>query len=258
MKSQASTVALTRSVPPSFANCELTHLAREPIDIDLATHQHEEYEATLQSLGCTIRRLPDTPDLPDSIFVEDTAIVLPELAIITRPGAESRRGETASVESALSEFRGVAKIEAPATIDGGDVLVIGKSIYIGQSTRTNSEAIRQLRDLTSALGYSVIPLKVSGCLHLKSAVTRVADSTVLLNPESIDAGLFGKLTVIEVDPREQYGANALRIDDSLIYPSGFPRTRDRLMRAGLDVHPVQVDELAKAEAGVTCCSILVS
>src|SRR4051812_15520749 len=119
-------VALTRGVPPSLVECELTHLSREPIDIDRANHQHAQYEATLRSLGCTIRRLPQTPDLPDSIFVEDTAVVLSELAIVTRPGAESRRAETASVAEALSEYRDVSVIEAPATIDGGDVLVIGK------------------------------------------------------------------------------------------------------------------------------------
>jgi dimethylargininase len=250
-------VALTRGVPSSLAHCELTHLIREPIDIARAELQHAQYEAMLESLGCTLQRLPAVPDLPDSIFVEDTAIVLPELAIVTRPGAESRRGEIESVADALREYREVATIDTPATIDGGDVLVLGKSIYVGQSTRTNAAAVEQLRKLTAPFGYRVVPAKVTGCLHLKSAVSGVRDGVLLLNPKWIEARVFGDVSVVEVDSREHFGANALRVNDSVIYPRAFPRTRDRLESAGVDVHPVDVDELAKAEAGVTCCSILI-
>ncbi len=134
-------IALTRSVPPSIDNCELTHLRREPINYGRAAEQHTGYEKGLVVLGCTIQRLPSLPDLPDSVFVEDTAVVLPELAIIARPGAESRRFEVTSVAEALRPHYPLTFIEPPGTLDGGDVLLIGSTIYVGDSTRTNAEGI---------------------------------------------------------------------------------------------------------------------
>jgi len=251
-------IALTRSVPPSINNCELTHLNREPIDFARAAEQHGLYERALVGLGCTIQRLPDLSDLPDSVFVEDTAVVLPEMAIIARPGAASRRLEVTSVADALRPHRPLTFIEPPGTLDGGDVLAIGSTIYVGESTRTNAEGIRQLADLVSPYGYAMRPVKVSACLHLKSAVTRVAEDVILLNPAWVDSSSFKDMQQIEVHPGEPFAANALWIGEHVIYSGTYDETRRRLEENGINVHLVETDELQKAEGGVTCCSILIS
>jgi dimethylargininase len=250
-------IALTRSVAPSIVNCELTHLKRKAIDLARAAEQHDVYEKALIAAGCTIQRLPSLPDLPDSVFVEDTAVLLPELAIIARPGAESRRFEVTSVADALRPHRPLAFIESPGTLDGGDVLPIGSTIYVGESTRTNAEGIRQLGELTSSYGYSVRPVRVSGCLHLKSAVTRVAEDVILLNSAWVDSSSFSGLHQIEIHPGEPFAANALLIGENVIYPATFTETRQRLEQNGINVHLVESDELQKAEGAVTCCSILI-
>jgi dimethylargininase len=250
-------VALTRSVPPAIVDCELTHFRREAIDPGRAAEQHGRYEEALAALGCTVRRLPPLPDLPDSVFVEDAAVVLPELAIITRPGAASRRSEVPSVAEALRAHRPLAHIEVPGTLDGGDVLRIGGTIYVGHSTRTSAEGIRQLTELVSGHGYAVRPVEVSGCLHLKTAVTQVAEAAVLINPSWVDASCFGELERIDIHPDEPHAANALWTGEAVLYLTSHPRTRRRLERRGIRVHPIDMDELEKAEAGVTCCSILI-
>jgi dimethylargininase len=250
-------IALTRSVPPSIVNCELTHLKREPINFTRAEEQHVHYEEGLTALGCTIQRFPALPDLPDSVFVEDTAVVLPELAIIARPGAASRRFEVTSVADALRPEHGLAFVERPGTLEGGDVLRIGATIYVGQSSRTNAEGIRQLAEIVSAHGYSVRPVKLSGCLHLKSAVTQVAQDVVLLNSAWVDRSSFRRLQQIEVHPGEPFAANALLIGETVIYSATYDETRQRLEKNGVSVHLVEVDELQKAEGGVTCCNILI-
>jgi dimethylargininase len=250
-------IALTRRVPPSIVNCELTHLKREPIDFERAAAQHRLYERALIGAGCTIKRLPSLPDLPDSVFVEDTAVVLPEVAIIARPGAESRRAEVASIADTLRPRYPLAYIESPGTLDGGDVLQIGSTIYVGESSRTNAEAIRQLAELISSHGYRVQAVKVSGCLHLKSAVTRVADDVILLNSAWVDSSLFTNLRQIEVHPDEPFAANALWIGDNVIYSASYDRTRQRLEEQGINVLQVETDELEKTEGAVTCCSILI-
>ncbi len=250
-------IALTRSVPRTIVNCELTHLQRQPIDLARAVEQHSRYEEGLVALGCKIERLPPLPDLPDSVFVEDAAVVLPELAIITRPGAASRRREVGSVAKALRSHRPLAFIEAPATLDGGDVLHIKTTIYVGQSTRTNTEGIKQLAELASGYGYRVQPVPVSDCLHLKSAVTRVAEDAVLLNTAWVDPSLFG-VDRIEVHPAEPSAANALWLGEKVLYPAGYDQTRKRLEQRGIQLHLIETDELEKAEGAVTCCSILVT
>ena len=251
-------LAFTRSVPPSIVNCELTHLDRQPISFARAAEQHGLYERALIALGCSIHRLPSLSDLPDSVFVEDTAVVLPEIAIIARPGAASRRFEVTSVADALRPHRPLTFIEPPGTLDGGDVLAIGPTIYVGESTRTNAEGIRQLADLASAHGYAVRPVKVSGCLHLKSAATRVAEDAILLNSAWVDSASFKGMHQIEVHPGEPFAANALWIGENVIYSGTYDQTRRRLEDNGINVHLVETDELQKAEGGVTCCSILIS
>jgi len=250
-------IAYTREVSPALADCELTHLEREPLDVTGAQAEHEVYESILERLGASVRRLPPAPQLPDGVFVEDAAVVLDEVAVITRPGASSRQPETASVEAALAMHRPLVHVRAPATLDGGDVLVAGRRIYIGLSTRTSRDAIQQLADQLTPFGYAVIPVHFTGCLHLKSAVTRIADDLMLLNPAWVDAGAFTGYRALAVDPAEPHAANALALGGAVIHPLQHDRTRARLESAGLTVVTVPQVELAKAEAGVTCCSLLV-
>jgi len=250
-------VALTRAVPPSIVRCELTHLAREPIDVARAAAQHAAYEGMLTRLGCTVRHLPAEPDLPDSVFVEDTAVVLDELAVIARPGAESRRGETASVAAAVGEHRELACIQAPGTLDGGDVLCVGRRVYVGLSGRTNAEGVRQLASLLAPHGYQVTGVEIQGCLHLKSAASALGGDTVLVNPRCVDAtGHFAAFRRLEVHPDEPFAANVLVVAETVLCAAGAPRTAERLGSAGFAVERVDVSELAKAEAGLTCCSLI--
>jgi dimethylargininase len=247
-------IALTRDVSPSLANAEVTHVERTPIDYERAVAQHEEYRRLLASLGCEVIDLPADPAHPDCVFIEDTAIVLDDLAVITRPGAESRRGETEAVARALAPYRRLVHIAAPATIDGGDVLVLGERIYVGLSSRTNEAALEQLSRLT---GRETVGVRVDGALHLKTAITRVSDDTLLVNRAWLDVAPFKGWDVIDADPSEPFGANAVLLRDALIYPAAFPKTRARLEARGLNVRTVDADELAKVEGGVTCCSLLI-
>ncbi|MEW6286975.1 MAG: arginine deiminase family protein, partial [Chloroflexota bacterium] len=166
-------LAITRDVSPRFNECEITHIERTPIDVDRARAQHRGYVNALKQLGCNVLELPAEANLPDSVFVEDTAVILPEAAVLTRPGADSRKPEVESIAQALSPLVKLLTIREPATLDGGDVLVVGKHIFVGISTRSNDEAIRQLQQLLNGYGYTVTGIPLRDCLHLKSAVTRV-------------------------------------------------------------------------------------
>ena len=249
-------LALTRDISPAIEHCELTHLERMTIDLARARSEHEAYEATLRDLGCEVQRLPAGPELADSVFIEDAALVLDELAVITRPGAESRRAETAGVAEALRGYRPVAAILAPGTLDGGDILRMGRELLVGVGYRSNEAGVKQLRSIVGSQGYTAEAMAFQGCLHLKSAVSTIADDTVLINPAWVDAGRFSSMRIIEIDPAEPFAANALRVADSIIYPAEHMRTAARLTAAGFDVRPVPAGELAKAEGGVTCCSLL--
>lgn len=249
-------IALTREISPALQDCELTHLAREPIDVERARAQHAAYEAALAELGCAVHRLPAGAEMADSVFIEDTAIVLDEVAVITRPDAPSRRGETAAVADALAAYRKLVRLEAPARLDGGDVLVAERTVFVGTSERTNMTGVRQLRDALRRHGYTVKAVPVTGCLHLKSAVTSLGDGRLLINPAWVPAEAFGGWELVDIDPEEPYAANTLRIGDRVIYPADFPRTRALLEGRGIHVVAVPADELAKAEGAVTCCSLV--
>ena len=251
------TIAITREISPRFAECELTHLERVPIDLDMARAQHGAYVETLGKLGCEVIELSAEHDLPDSVFVEDTAVILPEVGVITRPGADSRKPETESIIRALTPLIKLVHVREPATIDGGDVLVLGKTIFIGLSTRSNQESIDQLNEILREYGYSVLGAELHDGLHLKSAVTQVDEKTLLINKNWVDPSCFGKFDLIEVDPLEPHAANCLRIGNSIIFPTAFPKTRARLEQRGYHVVTVDVSELAKAEGAVTCCSLIV-
>jgi dimethylargininase len=250
-------IAITREISPNINRCELTYLDRRPIDLEAAIRQHALYEECLAALGCTVHRLPAEPGLPDSVFVEDAAIVLDELAVISRPGAESRRPEIHAVARALARYRRLVFIEPPGTLEGGDVLRLGKSLYVGLSRRSNRAAIDQLRLHAREFGYTVTGVPVHGVLHLKSAATPVAKDTVLINRERFDADVFEQCRLIDVDPSEPSAANALLVGEAVIFHSGFPATRKRMEASGIDVRSIDMSELAKAEGGVTCCSLIV-
>lgn len=249
-------IAITRAVSRSIVNCELTHLERIPIDLERARLQHHTYEETLRNLGVEVHSLPEEPDLPDSVFVEDIAIVLDECALLTRPGADSRRPETKSIARALAHYRSLFTIQAPGALDGGDVLTIGKTIFVGLSSRSNQVAIDQMRAFLVPYGYAVIGVQVTGCLHLKSAVTQVKADTLLVNPAWVDKVNFPGMKFIDIDPSEQYAANALMVGRTVLHQPAYPQTRARLELAG--IHPVLVDasELGKAEGALTCCALL--
>ena len=253
----ASLIALTREITPAIARCELTHLSRQPIDIESACREHAEYERTLTTLGCHVRRLGAAPEMADAVFIEDTAVVFAELAIVMRPGAASRRVETAAVADALAPHRPLHEIVAPGIVDGGDVLVAGRRVFVGMSTRSNHDAVAQMRRVLAPLGYRVDESAVTGCLHLKSAVTALADDVLLINRDWVDASTFAGFELVDVDPREASAANALRVGGAIVFPCEFPRTRDAIAARGFDVRTVPAGELAKAEGAVTCCSLII-
>ena len=258
MNRESTLLAVTRPVSAAMAACELTHVPRTAIDIDRARRQHEAYEQALIGLGCRIERLTEEPSLADSVFVEDTAIVLDEVAVITRPGALSRRPEIKSVAAALGKHRHLEYIQAPGTLDGGDVLRVGRTVYVGLSTRSNAAAIEQLGALLARRGYRVEGVPLGGCLHLKSAVTQVAAQLLLINPAYVERDRFAEMQFVEVDPAEPFAANALLIGPGVIYPASNPLTAQRLRQHGVAVHTVDVSELEKAEGAVTCCSLVFS
>jgi dimethylargininase len=257
-------LALTRAVPQSIDRCELTHVERTPIDYARAVREHAAYEDALRRAGCVVRRLPELPDNPDSVFVEDTAVVIDELAIVTRPGAPSRRGEVDSLVEALRPLRKLAYIQPPGTLDGGDVLVTPGKVFVGITERTNADGARQLAGHLAPFGYDTISVAVTGCLHLKSAVTlcRIelppkGGSYLTINSSFVDASIFKEFELIEVDPSEPMAANVLLVDNRVICAEEYPQTRRRLEAFGLVTLSVPAGELAKAEGGVTCCSLLI-
>lgn len=246
-------IAITRGVARTIQHAQLTFADWQRIEYMMAAVQHDHYRKLLASLGCELVNIPADDRYPDCVFIEDTAVVLDDIAVITRPGAETRRGETRAVADALEPYRPLVHIEAPATLDGGDVLVTDDRMYVGLSTRTNEAAIGQLRFHTRR---EVVPVPVERCLHLKTAVTRVSRDTLLINPDYVDVSYFEGWKLIEIDPSEPFAANALMLGEVVIHSAEFPKTRARLEAAGLDVRPVAQSELAKAEGGVTCCSLL--
>ena len=248
--------AITRAVSPDIVHCELTFLARQPIELAKAEQQHRAYQQLLAKYGARVIVLPAEPQLPDSMFVEDPAIVLDELAIILPLGTESRRPEADSIAQALAKFRKLARVELPGQVEGGDVLRIGQRLYAGLSSRTNAEGIRQLAAILSPYGYKVVGVPVTGCLHLKSAVTYIGRNTLLANRAWFDTKPFAGFDWIEVVPEEPHAANALALGSTVILPASFPRTRARVEARGFHVTPIDISELQKAESGLTCSSLL--
>jgi len=248
--------AITRAVSPGIVHCELTFVARQPIDLATAEEQHRAYQALLEKCGARVISLPADPALPDSMFVEDPAVVLDELAIIFPLGTATRRPEAASIALALAKFRKLGRVELPGQVEGGDVLRIERRLFAGLSSRTNAEGIRQLASILAPYGYEVLSVAVTGCLHLKSAVTYIGRNTLLANRTWFDTKPFSGFEWVDVAPEEPHAANALAIGGTVIFPASFPRTRARLEARGFSVAPLDISELQKAESGLTCSSLL--
>jgi dimethylargininase len=253
-------LAFTRAVSPRLTECALTHLDRSAIDVSRAIEQHAAYEQTLHEAGYKVHRLEPLDDDPDAVFVEDTALLLGEHGVITRPGTPSRRDETESTARGLEPFFAVHRLDA-GNLDGGDVLRIGKTLYVGQSNRTDADGTEALASLVLPLGYRVVPVKLGKCLHLKTAVTfagpdRDGLPTLLANPDWVDTEQFGGMSAITVAKSEPFAANVVRAGDRLIMAAGSPATAASLRERGFSVVEIDLSELQKAEAGGTCMSLL--
>jgi dimethylargininase len=249
-------IAITRAVSPTLNQCELTHLARQPIDIARAIEEHHAYEQALRDLGLHVISLPAEPEYPDAMFVEDPMIVLDEVAIITRPGAQSRRGEATTLARELAPYRELRHITEPATLDGGDVLLAGRTLYVGLSERTNAAGIRQLAAEVEPFHYRVCPVAVTGCLHLKSGASFVGDDTVLIHRPWVDAEAFPGLRLLDTPAGEEWATNVLLIGNTVLVAAGFPATAKLLRDLGREVVTVDITELMKAESGLTCSSLI--
>jgi dimethylargininase len=250
-------LALTHLPSPRMSECELTHVERTPIDHDLALAQHGAYCDTLRRWGLEVRVLEVNADHPDCAFIEDVAIILDEVAILTSLGTPSRRGERDAIEPVLGRYREVRRIELPARIEGGDVLQVNRTLFVGLSSRTDEAGISALLDIVKPLGYRVIAVPVRGCLHLKTACTAVADDLLLINPEWVDEQPLKDFACLRVPEGEPWGANVLRIGGRVCLSSEHVETAEMIRRRGIEVVPVDISEFAKAEAGVTCLSLLV-
>jgi dimethylargininase len=249
---QGVLTAITRSISPAMNRCELVFLDRQAIDIEQAAREHRAYEDALRELGVEVLSLRAEAELPDSVFVEDPVVVLDEVAVMTRMGAESRRAEGESLAHALAPYREIRWMREPATLEGGDVMRVGRTLYVGESVRTNAEGIRQL----GAFGYEVRGVPVRGCMHLKTGCTYLGDDSLLIDGDWIDKANFPGMQFVNVV--EPFSANILRVGDTILIPDAFPRTVERLQERGFTVRTVGVSELMKAEAGLTCMSVLLN
>ncbi len=248
-------IAITHVPSLRLEQCELTHLSRTSINIELARAQHANYCAALTSAGCSVQNNDFNREFPDAAFVEDIAVVLDELIILGAMGVQSREPEMAGWKQRLSEFRTLVELPSGAKLEGGDVLRVGRDLLIGISTRTNAIAIEAVTKLVKRLGYLVHAVPVVGCLHLKTACTAIDEDTLLLNPNWIDCErLLHKKMVIAAD---SWGANVIRLPDQLLTNSQNTATINQLELLGFSVTPVDLSEFAKAEAGATCLSLLI-
>lgn len=254
----SETIVLVRDVSPRIAECELTHVARVPVDPGLAADQHIRYCQVLSELGARVEWLAPLPEAADGVFVEDTAVVVDEAAVVTRPGVASRQRETASMAEALAAYRLLLTLPDDARLEGGDVMRVDRTLYVGRSARSNRAGIDALARLLAPHGYHVEGIDLAGCLHLKSACTFVPPRYLVFNPDWVDARWFPHLTPIAVDPSEAFGANTLSLGGVTLVGAQFPRTEARLRQAGITTRAVDVSELAKAEGALTCSSVIVT
>lgn len=251
------TIALTRSPGPELAQCELTFVERAPIDHERALAQHADYRAALQALGAEVVNLPALDGAPDATFVEDPALVLEDIALLTRPGAESRHVESASLAEALSTWRPLEHMEAPGTLDGGDILRIGEVLYVGQTSRSDHAGLKQLAHRVLPHGLRVKAIQVEGSLHLKTACTWLGGNTLLVHRDWIDTQRLDGFEFLDIDPDEPFAANALRVGGGVLLAASAARTAQRVEALGIPVRLVELSEFEKAEGGPTCLSLLI-
>jgi dimethylargininase len=249
-------IALTHAVSPHLPDCELTFIDRKPIDYQVAVKQHELYCAALSKCGIYVKKLSANLSYPDSCFIEDTAIVLDELAVITSLGVASRRGESAAIRSELAQYRELASILPPATLEGGDVLQLGRRLLVGLSDRTNARGIEELGRIVEPWGYAVCPIRIRGSLHLKTACTALDDETLLVNRQWVDVEQLKGYKILATPEEEPWAANTLRISGRIIMPAGFPQSMELVRGVTEEVEVVEISEFRKAEAGVTCMSLI--
>jgi dimethylargininase len=248
--------AITRTVSSRINECELTFIERQAIDFERAVRQHRNYQQLLRSLGLNVVELPKDDHCPDCCFLEDTALVLDELAIATRPGSEPRRAEVAGVLPTIAKYRKIVHVEAPATLEAGDVLRIGRDLFIGITSRTNREGIDFVRQHATPHGYKVHGVEVPGALHLKSVCTAVNERTILADSSRVDLEPFAEYELIEVPSEEWMAANVLLVNGTVCMHDGFQKTRALVQERNINVRTVDISEFLKAEAGLTCMSII--
>jgi dimethylargininase len=251
-------LALTHVPSPNLEQCQRTYAAPAPIDYGLAVRQHEAYCRMLEHCGARVRTLDVNRDLPDSVFIEDTAVVLDEVAVLTSMGAPSRRAELAGIEPELRRYREVERVSLPATIEGGDVLRVGRRLLVGRSSRTNAAGVHALATVAVRFGYDVIPVPVRGCLHLKSACGALADGRLLVNPDWLDAGALRGFELVRLPDAERDAANVALVGDHICLPASHPETAEMIRRLGFAVETADVSEFAKADGCVTCMSLLLA
>jgi len=249
-------VAITHVPSPNMHRAERTFVDDSEVDYELSLRQHAGYRGALEQCGAKVIVLDVNRTMPDCVFVEDTAIVLPELAVMMSPGAESRRAEPAGIEPALRQFREIRRIKRPATMDGGDVVVAGRTVYVGESERTNGDGVRALRETLAPFGYSVFGVPVRGCLHLKSACSALPDGRFLVNADWIDVSPLPGARLVDLPLEEPWAGDVLVIGNRIILSDSFPSTAELLASFDFETIPVAVSEFAKVEGGVTCLSLV--
>ena len=251
-------IALTRRPAFSLVNCEVGYVPREEIDLPLAFRQHEAYCRTLRQMGVAVEVLPPEEAFPDSVFIEDNAVIVDELAVVTSMGTPSRQGEPALLLPVLARHRRLVTISPPVTIEGGDVLRMGKRLYVGVSTRTNRAGVEALRAIAGPLGYGVTPVETRACLHLKTACASLDDETLVVNPAWLDPDALGAFRLLHVPVEEPFGANVLRLPGGVLVQASCPLTREMIEARGYVTTCVELSEFSKADAGPTCLSLLIA
>jgi dimethylargininase len=248
--------AFTRGVSPSIGDCKLTFMEREQVDVGVATRQHEAYTQCLKQMGVQVMSLEPLCEAPDAVFVQDTAVVVDEVAVLATMGAACRAGEVESVAEALSSHRPLKRLSSPATLEGGDVVRIGRTLYVGVSGRTNLEGIRQLSEILAPYDYEVKPVGVRGCLHLSTGCSYLGHGLMLMNPVWVDAAPFQQFQILEVPETESWAANTITVDDTVLVVSAFERTCALVEEKGFNVVTTDISEIQKAEGALTCLSLM--
>jgi len=245
-------IAITRPPSPSIADCQLTHIGRDPIDVPLALEQHRAYRRLLAELGAEVVTLDPLPEHPDGVFIEDAVITLDEVAVLCRMGAPSRRDETSALEPVIAAYRQTHRMTAPATLEGGDVILAGRTLFVGRSSRSNDAGAEQLRAFTEPLGYRVVQIDVRGCLHLSTGASHLGENVILSNPGWVDTGAFEGCTIIPVEPDDPWAANTMLINGVVVMPESSRATAAMLRGLGYSVRTVDISEMMKAEGSITC------